>query len=71
MSRNKCSFNINLTEIIQSFLDQHILIGSEEGIYTLSLAEIHDAVMDRVYFRIDLYWNVPKNCIIYNSRIKW
>lgn len=28
--------------------DSHLLIGAEEGLYTLNLTQLHDAIMDRV-----------------------
>ena len=32
------------------FLDQHILIGTDEGIYTFNLNEIHENTMELVSF---------------------
>ena len=37
-----------LTYLRISFSDEHILIGADEGLYTLNLNEIHEASLELV-----------------------
>ena len=43
--------------VIERILDQHILIGADEGIYTLNLNELHESTMELVssFQTISLY----------------
>ncbi|RXG52256.1 Mitogen-activated protein kinase kinase kinase kinase 3 [Armadillidium vulgare] len=48
---NGCPLHIHCTAswIHPASRDQHILIGAEEGIYTLNLNEIHEAAMEQLF----------------------
>lgn len=44
--------------------DQHILLGCEEGIYTLNLNELHDACIDQLYPRRTTWMFVIKDVLM-------
>lgn len=56
----KCSFRLHflgLIDVVASnyFLEQHILFGAEEGIYTLNLNELHEGSMDNVIIDLSTF----------------
>merc|ERR1711884_821934 len=61
---NGCPLNINCTAswIHPETHDQHILVGAEEGIYTLNLNELHENAMDLLYPRRTVWMFVIKAC---------
>uniref|UniRef100_A0A915I159 CNH domain-containing protein n=1 Tax=Romanomermis culicivorax TaxID=13658 RepID=A0A915I159_ROMCU len=63
---NGCPLTINCTAtwVHCETKEQHILIGAEEGIYTLNLNKLHDAMMDRVHPRRCVWMHVTKNVLI-------
>ncbi|XP_035704136.1 mitogen-activated protein kinase kinase kinase kinase 3 isoform X3 [Folsomia candida] len=44
--------------------DQHILLGAEEGIYTLNLNELHETAMDQIYSRRTTWMYVVKDMLM-------
>lgn len=44
--------------------DQHILLGAEEGIYTLNLNELHETAMDQLYPRRTTWMFVVKDVLM-------
>lgn len=44
--------------------DQHILLGAEEGIYTLNLNELHETAMDQLYPRRTIWMFVVKDVLM-------
>ncbi|KAK2707031.1 mitogen-activated protein kinase kinase kinase kinase 5-like isoform X2 [Artemia franciscana] len=44
--------------------DQHLLVGAEEGIYTLNLNELHEAVLDQLFSRKTTWVTVVKDVLI-------
>ena len=44
--------------------NQHILVGAEEGIYTLNLNEIHENAMDLLYPRRTVWMFVIKDVLM-------
>jgi len=42
------TFHLILLLCVSACLDQHILIGADEGIYTLNLNELHESSMELV-----------------------
>lgn len=44
--------------------DQHILLGCEEGLYTLNLNELHDACIDQLFPRKTTWLYVIKNILM-------
>jgi [mitogen-activated protein kinase] kinase 5 len=43
---------------------QHILVGAEEGIYTLNLNELHENAMDLLYPRRTVWMFVIKDVLM-------
>jgi len=52
VSYEYCSCVVNICLMLMMFIsacsDQHILIGADEGIYTLNLNELHESSMELV-----------------------
>ena len=44
--------------------NQHILVGAEEGIYTLNLNELHENAMDLLYPRRTVWMFVIKDVVM-------
>jgi len=63
---NGCPLHINCTAswINPETRDQHIIIGAEEGIFTLNMNEIHDAVIDQLYPRRSVWLYVIKDVLM-------
>ena len=59
---NGCPLRIHCTAswIHPETHDQHILVGAEEGIYTLNLNELHENAMDLLYPRRTVWMFVIK-----------
>ncbi|XP_028027584.1 mitogen-activated protein kinase kinase kinase kinase 5 isoform X2 [Bombyx mandarina] len=63
---NGCPLRINCTAswIHPETRDQHILIGAEEGIYTLNLNELHETAMDQLCPRRTIWMHVIKDVLM-------
>lgn len=63
---NGCPLHINCTAswISPETRDQHIIIGADEGIFTLNMNEIHDAVIDQIYPRRTIWLYVIKDVLM-------
>ncbi|KAL4703949.1 hypothetical protein ACJJTC_009554 [Scirpophaga incertulas] len=63
---NGCPLRINCTAswIHPDTRDQHILIGAEEGIYTLNLNELHETAMDQLFPRRTTWLYVIKDVLM-------
>ncbi|XP_026324457.1 mitogen-activated protein kinase kinase kinase kinase 5 [Hyposmocoma kahamanoa] len=63
---NGCPLRINCTAswIHPDTRDQHILIGAEEGIYTLNLNELHETAMDQLCPRRTIWLHVIKDVLM-------
>lgn len=63
---NGCPLRINCTAswIHPATMDQHILIGAEEGIYTLNLNELHETAMDQLCPRRTIWLHVIKDVLM-------
>ncbi|XP_041986044.1 mitogen-activated protein kinase kinase kinase kinase 5 isoform X2 [Aricia agestis] len=63
---NGCPLRINCTAswIHPDTRDQHILIGAEEGIYTLNLNELHETAMDQLCPRRTVWMHVIKDVLM-------
>jgi hypothetical protein len=59
---NGCPLNINCTAswVHPDTHNQHILVGADEGIYTLNLNELHENAMDLLYPRRTVWMFVIK-----------
>ena len=59
---NGCPLKIHCTAswVHPDTRNQHILVGAEEGIYTLNLNELHENVMDLLYPRRTVWMFVIK-----------
>ena len=68
---NGCPLKINCTAswIHPETRDQHILVGAEEGIYTLNLTELHENAMDLLYPRRTVWMFVIKDVLMTLSGI--
>ena len=44
--------------------DQHMLLGAEEGIYTLNMNELHETAMDQLYPRRTVWMFVVKDILM-------
>lgn len=63
---NGCPLNVNcaVSWIHPETRDQHILLGCDEGIYTLNLNELHDACMDHIFPRKTTWMFVIKDVLM-------
>ena len=63
---NGCPLKIHCTAswIHPETHNQHILVGAEEGIYTLNLNEIHENAMDLLYPRRTVWMFVIKDVLM-------
>ncbi len=63
---NGCPLKIHCTAswIHPDTHDQHILVGAEEGIYTLNLTELHENAMDLLYPRRTVWMFVIKDVLM-------
>ncbi|XP_050680329.1 mitogen-activated protein kinase kinase kinase kinase 5 isoform X2 [Leptidea sinapis] len=63
---NGCPLRINCTAswIHPDTRDQHVLIGAEEGIYTLNLNELHETAMDQLCPRRTIWMHVIKDVLM-------
>lgn len=63
---NGCPLKVNCTAswVHSETQEQHVLIGAEEGIYTLNLNKLHDAMMDRIHPRRCIWMHVTKNVLL-------
>jgi len=63
---NGCPLKINCTAswVHPDTRNQHILVGAEEGIYTLNLNELHENVMDLLYPRRTVWMFVIKDVLM-------
>lgn len=68
---NGCPLKINCTAswVHPETRNQHILVGAEEGIYTLNLNELHENVMDLLYPRRTVWMFVIKVTIDNQSQL--
>ncbi|XP_040567705.1 mitogen-activated protein kinase kinase kinase kinase 5 isoform X2 [Lepeophtheirus salmonis] len=66
---NGCPLRINCTAswVHPETNNQHILVGAEEGIYTLNLNEIHENAMDLLYPRRTVWMFVIKDVLMTQS----
>ena len=56
--------NKNLFQVHPETHNQHILVGAEEGIYTLNLNELHENAMDLLYPRRTVWMFVIKDVVM-------
>merc|ERR1719427_1629129 len=63
---NGCPLSINCTAswVHPDTHNQHILVGAEEGIYTLNLNELHENAMDLLYPRRTIWMFVIKDVLM-------
>lgn len=63
---NGCPLHINctVTWIHPETKDQHILIGADEGIYTLNLNELHESSMELLYARRCIWLYIVKDIMM-------
>jgi len=63
---NGCPLRINCTAswVHPDTHNQHILVGAEEGIYTLNLNELHENAMDLLYPRRTIWMFVIKDVLM-------
>ncbi|CAK9301364.1 unnamed protein product [Gordionus sp. m RMFG-2023] len=63
---NGCPLNLNCTStwIHPETRDQYVLLGAEEGVYTLNLNQLHETVMDQINERPCKWIHVVKNSLI-------
>jgi len=63
---NGCPLSINCTAswVHPDTHNQHILVGAEEGIYTLNLNELHENAMDLLYPRRTVWMFVIKDVVM-------
>ncbi|KAI1295395.1 Mitogen-activated protein kinase kinase kinase kinase 3 [Halotydeus destructor] len=63
---NDCPLKINCTAswVHPETRDQHLLLGCEEGIYTLNLNELHDACIDQLFPRRTTWMYVIKDFVM-------
>jgi hypothetical protein len=63
---NGCPLHINCTSswVHPDTKNQHILIGADEGIYTLNLTEIHEGTMDLLHARKCVWMYVIKDVMM-------
>ena len=68
---NGCPLKINCTAswVHPETRNQHILVGAEEGIYTLNLNELHENVMDLLCPKRTVWMFVIKvKCFVYQCQ---
>jgi len=63
---NGCPLRINccVSWVNTETRDQHILLGAEEGIYTLNMNELHETAMDQLYPRRTVWMFVVKDVLM-------
>lgn len=63
---NACPLQINCTATWTNpeTKDQHIIVGAEEGIFSLNLNELHEAAMDQIHPRRCTWVYVMKDVLM-------
>jgi len=62
--KHHCTYSMK-PQYVLYVADEHILIGAEEGLYTLNLNEIHEASLELVWYTFSPYLVVPEALLVF------